>query len=103
MDGTITLINDEERTAYRLTWDSSILPSLLIWVSNRGRSAAPWNGRNVCVGIEPLVGAFDLGSAAGIASNPINNRGVATALKLDPARPTTIDYRFELVPYPDGS
>ena len=32
------------------------------WQSNGGRDYFPWNGRNYCVGIEPIASAFDLPS-----------------------------------------
>jgi hypothetical protein len=93
-DGAVALFNDEDKTVYRLTWDARVLPSLLLWMSNRGRASVPWNGRNLCLGVEPVASAFDLGTGAALADNPIRQRGVATALTLDPARPTTIRYRF---------
>jgi len=99
IDGTVKLADDEAKVAYRLSWDASILPSLLLWISNRGRSYAPWNSRNLCVGVEPLVGAFDLGYHAAAAQNPINEKGVDTARSLIPGEPTTIKYRFEVIEY----
>jgi len=99
IDGSVKLYDDEAKAAYRLTWDASILPSLLLWISNRGRSYPPWNSRNVCVGVEPLVGAFDLGYHAAMARNPINEKGVDTARTLIPGEPTRIDYRFEVIKY----
>ena len=101
-EGRIDIVNSEVECAYRLSWDASILPSLLLWISNRGRAYAPWNSRNLCVGVEPMAGAFDLGSRAGIAHNPINERGVKTAVALDPGRPLTFRYRFELLSQQTG-
>ncbi|RQR24485.1 hypothetical protein DIE23_33565 [Burkholderia sp. Bp9143] len=97
IDGAVTLTDDDARTRYRLTWDADALPSLLLWISNRGRTYAPWNGRNLCVGIEPVASAFELGCAASLASNPINAHGVNTALALRPDAPTEIAYRFEVL------
>jgi hypothetical protein len=97
IDGTVTLTDDDARTRYRLTWDADALPSLLLWISNRGRTYAPWNGRNLCVGVEPVASAFELGCAASLAPNPINARGVRTALALSPDAPTEIAYRFEVL------
>ena len=97
VDGSVILTNGESQVAYRLTWDSSVLPSLLLWVSNRGRSYSPWNSRNLCLGVEPVAGAFELGCRAGLAANPINERGIPTAVSLDPSQPLKIDYRFEVV------
>jgi hypothetical protein len=42
-----------------------------------------------------MTGAFDMGSRASLASNPINQKGTATAVALDPVRPLTIAYRFQ--------
>jgi hypothetical protein len=97
VDGRVTMIDDESRVAYRLTWDATILPSLLLWISNRGRSYSPWNGRNLCLGVEPIAGAFELGCRASLASNPINTRGTRTHVTLDPEKRLSIAYRFEML------
>ncbi|WP_244306385.1 hypothetical protein [Paraburkholderia lacunae] len=97
VDGSVVLADGESRVAYRLTWDASVLPSLLLWISNRGRTYSPWNGRNLCVGIEPIAGAFELGCRAGLAANPINERGISTAVPIDPEQPVEIAYRFEVL------
>lgn len=94
-EGSVELVNSETEAGYRLSWDASVLPCLLLWISNRGRAYAPWNNRNLCVGVEPMSGAFDLGSRASIADNPINERGVRTAVTLSPDVPFIFDYRFE--------
>lgn len=96
VDGRVTMTDDAAGVTYRLTWDASVLPSLLLWISNRGRRYAPWNGRNLCVGVEPIAGAFELGCQASLAPNPINAHGVATAVALDPTAPITLAYRFEV-------
>jgi hypothetical protein len=97
VDGSVILTNDESRVAYRLTWDSSVLPSLLLWISNRGRTYSPWNGRNLCLGVEPVASAFELGCRPSLAANPINAREVPTAISLDPGQPVEIAYRFEVM------
>ncbi|WP_341318082.1 hypothetical protein WN982_23575 [Paraburkholderia sp. IMGN_8] len=97
VDGSVVLTDDESCVAYRLTWDASVLPSLLLWISNRGRSYSPWNGRNLCLGVEPIAGAFELGCRAGLAANPINERGTPTAVRINPAQPVEIAYRFEVL------
>jgi hypothetical protein len=97
IDGSVTLTDDESQVAYRLSWDASVLPSLLLWISNRGRSYRPWNGRNLCLGVEPVASAFELGCRAALAANPINERGIPTAIALDPGQPIEIAYRFEVV------
>lgn len=93
-DGLAEFVNAEIGAAYTLTWDADALPSLLLWISNRGRAYAPWNSRNICLGVEPMVGAFELGCTASLAKNPMAREGIATALVLEPEHPTTIAYRF---------
>jgi len=96
--GPVVLINDEVGAKYRLSWDASVLPALLLWISNRGRRYAPWDGRNVCLGVEPIAAAFDLGCAASLAANPINEIGIPTSVEVTPEKPLTIHYRFEAEP-----
>lgn len=43
-----------------IDWDASLLPDLLLWISQRGRRHAPWSGRNLALGIEPCASCFDL-------------------------------------------
>ncbi|CAN0627122.1 conserved protein of unknown function [Burkholderia multivorans] len=97
IDGTVTLTDDDARTRYRLTWDAAALPSLLLWISNRGRTHSPWNGRNLCLGVEPVASAFELGCRPSLAANPINAREVPTAISLNPDQPVEIAYRFEVM------
>jgi hypothetical protein len=97
VDGVVTLTNEESQVAYRLTWDSSVLPSLLLWISNRGRTYSPWNGRNLCLGVEPVASAFELGCRPSLTANPINARGVSTAVAIEPGKPVKLAYRFEVV------
>ena len=75
-------------------WDSSLLPSCLLWFSNGGRNYHPWNNRNYCLGVEPINSAWDLGPGA-LHENPISKRGYSTALKLVENDPVVINYRFE--------
>lgn len=68
VEGLATLINHAERYRVDLRWDKSAFPSLNLWVSNRGRTAYPWNGRHLALGIEPVAAPWDLGIA--VARNP---------------------------------
>ncbi|WP_246217328.1 hypothetical protein [Paraburkholderia panacisoli] len=97
VDGAVILTDDESQVAYRLCWDASVLPSLLLWISNRGRSYGPWNSHNLCLGVEPVASAFELGCRAALAANPINERGIPTAIALDPGQPVEFAYRFEVL------
>jgi hypothetical protein len=77
-----------------LDWDTAHFPSLLLWVSNRGRAYAPWNSRHVALGVEPVSAAFDLGPAISNAPNPISAAGIATAQAFHPDQPFTTSYRI---------
>ncbi|MEP9398506.1 hypothetical protein [Mesorhizobium sp. KR2-14] len=43
----------------RLDWNADDFPSLVIWLSNRGRAAPPWSNSFRGIGIEPVNGFFD--------------------------------------------
>ncbi len=81
-----------------LDWDVEHFPSLLVWVSNRGRTYAPWSSRHVALGVEPVCAAFDLGPAISNASNPISAGGTTTARAFDPEQPFKTRYRIGVEP-----
>jgi len=82
--------------AVRLDWDHHLLPDLMLWVSNRGRAYAPWNGRHLALGIEPVQGAFDLGRvAAPPAGHPLADRH---GLSLVPDEPLIVRSRISARP-----
>lgn len=95
LDGTAALANHAEGYRVRLSWQKEHFPSLLLWYSNRGRKAAPWDGRHVAVGIEPICSPFGLGPASALADNPIAQSGIATALEFVPEKPFVTRYRIE--------
>jgi hypothetical protein len=47
-----------------LWWDTTQLPDLMLWLSNRGRPEYPWQGQHVALGAEPVNSIFDLGRVA---------------------------------------
>jgi hypothetical protein len=100
VSGDVVLRYPGEGFQVRLSWDTSHLPSVLLWVSNRGRTFAPWNGRHLALGIEPVCSAFDLGPAVSTGTNPIAAQGVATAMDFAPDRPFTTSYRIAVEPLP---
>ena len=95
LDGSVSLANHAENYRVRLRWQTEHFPSLLLWYSNRGRKAEPWNGRHLALGIEPVCSPFGMGPATALADNPIARSGVATAIKLSPDRPFVTRYRIE--------
>jgi hypothetical protein len=77
--GGATLTWPSEGFRARLTWDATHFPDLILWISNRGRSAFPWNGRHQALGMEPVCAAFDLGIEISAGSNPLQTAGHPTA------------------------
>ncbi len=64
-EGQVTLENKDEGYAVTVESDPRDYASLMLWFSNRGRTFAPWNGTNLCLGVEPITGPLDLGDAPG--------------------------------------
>lgn len=81
-----------------LTWDGDRFPSVLLWISNLGRTHWPWCGRHRALGIEPVASAFDLGSGIAAGHNPLTRDGVATAIQLNPETPFHTSYRLAAEP-----
>ena len=77
--GAVGLIHTVEGYRTDLEWDAQMFPSLMLWISNRGRTDSPWNGRHLAIGIEPVLAAFDLGENVSKGSNPLAGAGVPTA------------------------
>jgi len=83
--------------------DPRSLRSTLLWMSNGGRHYSPWNGEHTRVlGIEDVTANFHYGLAESARSNPLRRRGIATALPLDPVRPTAIRYIMGVAAVPLG-
>ena len=78
-EGRFRVVNEEADYTVELRWDTRYLQHCVLWFSNRGRAYAPWNGQNVCLGVEPVTSAFDLGTAISQADNPLRQMGYETA------------------------
>jgi hypothetical protein len=93
--GVARLTNRAERYRVVMEWDPSVFPSVLLWVSNRGRKFAPWNGRFLGLGVEPVCAPFDLGFAHAVNPNsPMRALGIPTAQRFSPERDLATRYRF---------
>ncbi|MDH6234673.1 galactose mutarotase-like enzyme [Mesorhizobium soli] len=57
--GSVSLTYPDDGYRAELSWNASDFPSLVIWLSNRGRSASPWSNRFRGIGIEPVHAYFD--------------------------------------------
>ena len=94
IDGSMRLVDEDAQVAWTLQWDGRLLPSCLLWMSNRGRHFPPWNGENLCVGVEPVASAFDLGPSVAAARNPISQAGIPTAIQFEAHVPLSLGYRI---------
>lgn len=90
MRGPMRAIYPDEGAGVELDWDRDLLPSVQIWHTDGGIKPAPWHGTYRGIGVEPVASAFDLGAKVSCGPNPINLRGVATHIQIDPACPVTI-------------
>lgn len=84
----------DEGAGVLLDWDRSLLPSLMIWHTDGGIGGEPWNHQFRAVGLEPIASAFDLHTELSAGANPINARGIATAITVTPEHPTVIRHRI---------
>jgi hypothetical protein len=98
MPGRGALWNTAEGYRVRISWNPEHFPSALLWFSNRGRQFAPWNGRHLALGLEPICSAFDLGAQISTSSNPISARGIPTARKFSAGERFVTRYRIEVEP-----
>jgi hypothetical protein len=95
--GGATLANTAEAYAVRLSWDAAAFPSCMLWMSNKGRAAYPWNSRFQALAIEPVIAPFDLGTdIARDRNNPLNRAGIATARAFNANTPWTTRYMIEV-------
>ena len=92
--GEASVAYTDERARIKLTWDPKMLPSCLLWVSDRSLQEPPWCGRFRGFAIEPAAAAFDLPVVVARGQNPVQIGGTATVLTVHPARPTVIRYRL---------
>ena len=82
--------------------DPRVLPGRVLWMENGGRHSPPWNGRNVCLGIEDGCMNFDLGLAASCRPNALSRRGIPTCAVLSGKRPFEIRYVQGVARVPAG-
>ncbi len=79
---------------HRYLWFSlkhpEILPSTVLWQENFGRHAAPWNGRNSCIGIEEVLGHLASGLRTSVEPNILSKKGLSTYRELDGQTPFVV-------------
>ena len=92
--GCVTLENMAEQYRCTLEWDANVLPSLMLWISNNGRSSAPWNGRHLALGVEPVCAPFDFGAKVATLHTPLSLAGIPTAISLSRHQPWRTSYQL---------
>ena len=90
--GRCALDNLGEGYRVILEWNPAHFPSLMLWMSNRGRQFAPWNGRHLALGVEPVCAPFDLGTAFANVETPLSRAGVKTGIDFHPDAPFVTRY-----------
>jgi hypothetical protein len=95
--------NVRDKYAWYSLKDPRVLPGTVMWIENRGRHGAPWNGRNSCVGIEETCGYFANGLDAPEDGGAIGARGIPTTVDLRPDQTTTIRTIQGVFPIDDES
>lgn len=101
VQGRLTLDNLEQKYRTVLEWDREIFPSLMLWISNRGRSGRPWLNRHLALGAEPVRAAFDLGAGISATSNPLNQAHVPTAWRFSAGESLTTQYSISVSSLPE--
>ena len=97
-DGTMALAVPDRGYRARISWDAGLLPSVNLWYSNRGRTAFPWNGRHLALGIEPICSSFGLSPLTARGANPVNAAGTPTARAFRAGERLTTTYRLTVEP-----
>ncbi|TVQ28671.1 MAG: hypothetical protein EA382_01540, partial [Spirochaetaceae bacterium] len=82
--------------------DTTVLPSTVFWMENRGRHGSPWDGRNACIGLEDVCGLFADGLPESAQPNLLTEHGVATCHTLSGDAPFVVSYIEGVVRVPGG-
>ncbi|AMY69760.1 hypothetical protein [Frigidibacter mobilis] len=83
--------------------DPAELPVTMLWLSNGGRDAAPWDGRHRGVlGIEDGITAGDEGNRAAAGANRVAAGGARSCLELVTGRVHVVRHLLGAVPRPAG-
>ena len=82
IDGKMAIENYKDNYRLSYNWNPNHFSSLLMWISNNGRSEFPWNKNHVTVGLEPITSAFGLSThISNNLKNPINLKGIPTSVR----------------------
>ncbi len=82
--------------------DARTLPATVFWMENCGRHAAPWSGRNCCIGLEDVCGYLAEGLTPSAKKNPVSEQGIPTTVSLSSRKPYKVNYIQGVVTVPRG-
>lgn len=88
-NGGVHISYPDDGYAAHLEWSGEHFPSLVLWLSDRGRSALPWSNRFRGIGIEPVAAFFDNTALAAYAPE-----GVALGRRFSAGQRWTTRYRI---------
>jgi hypothetical protein len=98
VSGRATLDYLAEGFRVTLSVDPAVFPNLMLWFSNYGRTASPWSGRHLALGIEPVCAAFDLGAEISASDNPLARKGIRTARDFRAGERVSTSYEIAITP-----
>ena len=97
IDGRMTIENYKENYRFLYQWNPSHFSSVLVWLSNKGRTEYPWNSKHITIGLEPITSAFGLSTHMSCNhNNPINSRGVSTMVNFFADKLWKSEYQFSI-------
>ena len=100
--GRVGLWNAAEGYRVRLSWNADDVPSVMLGFIYVGRQAAPWSGRHLALGVEPICAALDLGPQISAQPNPISATGVPTVHRFTAGETFVTRYRVAVERAPVG-
>ncbi len=99
VNGNVSIDNLEDNYQFNYQWDPSHFNSVLMWVSNKGRTEYPWDSKHTTIGFEPITSAFGLSTHVSTNhENPISKRNIPTTIKLYKDKPLQTNYSFSIKP-----
>jgi hypothetical protein len=82
--------------------DTSVLPSTVLWMENRGRKGKPWDGTNNCIGLEDVCSYLGAGLVKSAEENEINTLGIPTSHNLTSNNSFAVNYIQGVCKIPQG-
>lgn len=82
--------------------DPKMLPATLFWMENQGRHSRPWDGRNLCIGLEDICAYFGQGMDESLSENALTKAGIETSRSFKAQEPVSVNYIQGVARVPSG-